>query len=182
MCAADHRHSIDSSPPSPFIERWIGELAPLRGLTKRALDVAMGRGRHARLLAQRGFVTFGVDLNFEALSAARAAEPRLHVWCADLTMASLPMRGFDVIVVCRYLQRDLFQSLADALTPGGVVLYETFTEMQRQHNWGPRSDDHLLKRDELRQRTAMLETLAYEEVDAPEAVARLAARKSHKRA
>jgi tellurite methyltransferase len=182
MCAADHRHSIDSSPASPFIERWIGELARPRGLPRRALDVAMGRGRHAGLLADRGFVTFGVDINFEALSSAYAADARLHLWCADLTMAPLPAGRFDVIVVCRYLQRDLFQSLADALTPGGVLLYETFTEAQRQHNWGPRSDDHLLQRGELRRRTAMLETLAYEEVDAPEAVARLAARKSHNRA
>lgn len=181
MCAADHQHLIDSSPPSPFIERWIGALAP-RGLPQRALDVAMGRGRHARLLAQRGFVTFGVDVNVDALIAARAAEARLHVWCADLTTMSLPVSRFDVIVVCRYLQRDLFQSLADALAPGGVLLYETFTQAQRQHHWGPKSDDHLLQRGELRRRTAMLETLAYEEVDAPEAVARLAARKSHNRA
>ena len=36
----------------------------------RALDVAMGRGRHALVLARAGFRTFGVDISLDAVRAA----------------------------------------------------------------------------------------------------------------
>ena len=39
----------------------------------RALDVAMGRGRHALPLARAGFRTFGVDVQLEAVREAIAA-------------------------------------------------------------------------------------------------------------
>ena len=51
--------------PSPFIVEWIAadrRDAAARG-TARALDVAMGRGRHALALARGGFKTFGVDVS-----------------------------------------------------------------------------------------------------------------------
>lgn len=158
----------------------------------------MGTGRHSQLLLQHGFITFGVDIKYEAVRSARRATDvhasgleatsgfagsaaALRAWCADLTMAPLPTAYFDLIVVCRYLQRDLFPALADALAPGGVLLYETFTEAQRRYNRGPTSPDHLLRAGELRELARTLETIAYEEVDAPEAVARLAARRATNR-
>lgn len=140
----------------------------------------MGRGRHALMLAERGFSVFGVDVRFDALQdaahAAVANNRLLHVWCADLTGYPLPVARFELVVVTRYLQRDLFPALGAALVPGGVILYETFTEAQRALGRGPQSPDHLLHAGELRQRFAGLEILFYEEVVAPEAVARLAAR------
>ncbi len=178
-----HFSMTDTRPldlPSPFIEHWVRALAAGRQAPGRALDVAMGRGRHARVLARAGYRVFGVDINYDAVAAARAAPTAgggdLRVWCGDLTMASLPARWFDMIVVVRYLQRDLFSTIVDALAPGGVVLYETFTEAQRAHGWGPTSRDHLLMGGELPAHFARLETLFYEEVEAPDAVARLAAR------
>ena len=44
---------------------------------RRALDVAMGRGRHALALARAGFRVFGVDARFDAVrDAVAAARPR----------------------------------------------------------------------------------------------------------
>ena len=149
--------------------------------SSRALDVAMGRGRHAVVLAARGFKVFGVDNRLDAIREAStrvAAIGRpLHAWCADLTSFPLPRSRFDLIVVTRYLQRDLMESLKRALIPGGAILYETFTEAQRRHGRGPTSPDHLLAPGELRAYFADFNVLAYEEVDEPEAVARLAARR-----
>jgi hypothetical protein len=71
----------------------------------------------------------------------------------------------------------LFPALRDAIKPGGIVLYETFTVSQRQHGTGPRSPDHLLKPLELRGIFSGWTELEYEEVDEPEALARLAAQK-----
>jgi SAM-dependent methyltransferase len=171
--------------PSPFIEHWIDALANVTPTPRRALDLAMGRGRHTAVMARAGFRTFGVDIAYDVVhdTVARLSRHGLGVraWCADLTISPLPRDYFELIVVTRYLQRDLFPSLADALVPGGIMLYETFTEAQRARGYGPTSPDHLLIPGELRSRCAGLETLFYEEVDTPEAVARLVARRSSKR-
>ena len=140
----------------------------------------MGRGRHAIALARAGFQVFGVDARLDAVRDAtlrgKAAGVRVHAWCADLTQHPLPLSRFDVVVVTRYLQRNLFPALKAAVRPGGVVLYETFTTAQRALGSGPTSPDHLLEPGELRRAFDGFEVLFYEEVTAPEAVARIAAR------
>jgi tellurite methyltransferase len=163
-------------PASAWIAQWVTRLKE-GGAPGRAVDVAMGRGRHAALLAAAGYGTFGVDLQLDAVRHAMARVPGLRGWCADLTMCPLPRNRFDVVVVTRYLQRDLFGALQDAVVPGGIVLYETFTVGQRQLGRGPTSPDHLLEAGELRARFAAFDVLSYEEVSAPDAVARLAARR-----
>jgi hypothetical protein len=99
------------------------------------------------------------------------------LWAADLEHTVLPASRFDLLVCTRYLQRNLFAALGDAIKPGGIVLYETFTVRQRQHGTGPRSPDHLLEPLELRKAFSGWTELEYDEVDKPEALARLAARK-----
>jgi 2-polyprenyl-3-methyl-5-hydroxy-6-metoxy-1,4-benzoquinol methylase len=141
----------------------------------------MGRGRHAGLLAAAGFQVFGVDVRIEAVrdAVARAAKQHLAVrgWVADLTQYPLPRSAFDLVVVSRYLQRDLFPAIREAVTRGGVVMYETFTENQRALGRGPTSPDHLLNVGELRRRFDGFDVLFYEEVARPEAVARIVARR-----
>jgi tellurite methyltransferase len=174
--------------PSLFIVEWTrrrsAELNELRrGTSWRALDVAMGRGRHVVPLARAGFRVFGVDLKLDAIrdavTAAESAGFRVHAWCADLTQHPLPLARFDLIVVSRYLQRDLFEPLQASVVPGGVVLYETFTTAQRALGTGPTSPDHLLEPGELRARFDIdgWDVLFYEETLQPEAMARLAAQR-----
>jgi hypothetical protein len=141
----------------------------------------MGRGRHALLCAGLQLRVFGVDANLEAiLTATRAAAASglvLRAWCADLAVTPLPRHRFEAVLVTRYLQRDLFGPIRDALTPSGIVIYETFTSHQRVHGVGPTSADHLLDPGELRTRFAGFDVLFYEEVRSPQAVARLVARR-----
>src|SRR3954454_7564021 len=110
--------------PSPFVVDWASRVRAATAGTPRALDVAMGTGRHAVPIAGAGFRTFGVDRRLDAVREARraaaAAGVALGAWCADLTQHPLPRDRFDLVVVTRYLQRDLFPSLADALVPGGL--------------------------------------------------------------
>ena len=164
---------------SPFVAGWIATLAPDQ--SSRALDLAMGRGRHALVLARNGFQTFGVDVKLDAVRDAVGAAALEHLtvrgWCADLTMFPLPPAAFDLMIVTRYLQRDLLPSIRGAVRPGGYVIYETFTVLQRALGVGPTSPNHLLAAGELRALFAGWDVLFDEEVTAPEALARLVARK-----
>jgi tellurite methyltransferase len=166
---------------SPFVAGWIERLAPRATSSRRALDLAMGRGRHALVLARHGFETYGVDVNLDAVHDAVTAAAREELivrgWCADLTAFPLPVAMFDLVVVTRYLQRDLWPSMRGAVRPGGCVICETFTVRQRAHGTGPTSADHLLEPGELRSSFRGWDVLFSEEVSAPEAVARFVARK-----
>jgi 2-polyprenyl-3-methyl-5-hydroxy-6-metoxy-1,4-benzoquinol methylase len=165
---------------SPFIVEWIERIARDGRGEKRALDVAMGRGRYAVMLARAGFRTFGVDIKadavHDAMMTAMADGVRVNGWCADLARHPLPKARFDVVLVSRYLERDLFPALREAVTRDGVVLYETFTTAQRAKGTGPRSADHLLEPGELLRRFDGFDVLFYEEATEPDAVARIAAR------
>src|SRR3954462_4005609 len=86
-------HMIDDMP-SPFVVEWVPRVATLVDPQPRAVDLAMGRGRHAHLLARAGFRTFGVDVKLDAVrhAVARARADGLVVrgWCAALTVTRLP--------------------------------------------------------------------------------------------
>jgi tellurite methyltransferase len=170
--------------PSPFVAQWLERVARELEAPRtcpRALDLAMGRGRHAMVIATAGFRTFGVDSKLDVLQDAVArglnAGFAIRAWCADLTQHPLPVAWFDLVVVTRYLQRDLFPALQRTVRPGGFLLYETFTTAQRELNTGPTSPDHLLEPGELRARFDVpgWDSLFYQETRTPEAVAQLVA-------
>lgn len=119
MPSTSHDHSM----PSP----WVARFAPLVSPGARVLDLAAGRGRHARLFARRGAGVLAVDADADAL-AAMAGEPGIEVRVADLERGPwpLPHECFDAIVVTNYLHRPLFAHLRAALAADGVLLYETF--------------------------------------------------------
>ncbi|KXV16373.1 SAM-dependent methyltransferase [Caballeronia megalochromosomata] len=110
--------------PSSWVTRWAHLVAPGGAV----LDVAAGRGRHARWFAARGCPVLAVDRDAEAL-ASMSAIAGIDTLTADIENAPWPLpndRTFDAIVVTNYLHRPLFGHFADALAPGGVLIYETF--------------------------------------------------------
>ena len=72
--------------------------------------------------------------------------------------------AYDVIVVVHYLHRPLFPSLIDALAPGGLLVYETFTQAQAARG-KPTNPDFLLAPGELLELVRPLEVLASREGD-----------------
>src|SRR5262245_39279112 len=101
-----------ADPPSSFVVDALRRLLREPLGAARALDVAMGRGRHALALARMGWHVFGVDRDLAMVRTGRdraAAEGLvIRAWCADLEVTPLPSAAFELIVVTRYLQRDLF--------------------------------------------------------------------------
>jgi SAM-dependent methyltransferase len=134
--------------PSAWVARFIPLIAP--GGT--VLDLACGGGRHARLLAARGLRVIAADRDSEAL--ARAAGPGITCLQVDLETGGRPIRwpfaagSFAGIVVANYLHRPLLGDLVDALSEGGVLIYETFAE-GNQCFGKPSNPDFLLLPGEL---------------------------------
>jgi tellurite methyltransferase len=139
------------SPNSERPSAWFTWHAGIMGPQSRVLDLACGRGRHALAAASLGAVVVAVDSDEGRLSAGRRAGRGLPIeWvCADLRTFPLEPGAFHVVMAFNYLDRARMGDVRAAVKPGGFLLWETFLESQREHGWGPTSDDHLLKPGEL---------------------------------
>lgn len=143
------------------------DLVPQQG---DALDVACGRGRNALWLAERGLKTLAVDRDADLVrevneEAARRVLP-LRAEVVDLENGRVPFErsAHDVIVVVHYLHRPLFPPLIEALRPGGLLVYETFTRAQAARG-KPTNLAFLLEPGELIELVRPLEVLASREGD-----------------
>ena len=109
--------------PHPLITTFVSALSP--GV---ALDVACGTGRHAIWLAEHGWRVTAVDSSPAAIEilTRRAEEKaiRIDACIADLERDEfvIERESYDLIVVCNYLQRDLFESIREGTRIGGVVI------------------------------------------------------------
>jgi SAM-dependent methyltransferase len=131
------------------VSEWLQAWAHLIPAAGSVLDLASGRGRHARWLARRGYRVLALDRDAAAL-AELALEPGVATRCADLEQAAWPLAGsqFDGIVVTNYLDRPLLADLLASLAPGGVLLYETFAVGNGELG-KPSNPDFLLQTGEL---------------------------------
>jgi hypothetical protein len=75
---------------------------------------------------------------------------------------SLFARTFGAVVVVNYLYRPLFSYIINALTPGGLLIYETFA-LGNETYARPRNPEHLLKSGELLELVkGQMQIIAYE--------------------
>lgn len=138
-------------------------LLPAKG---DALDLACGLGANALLLAEHGLRVWAWDFSSVAIERLGAEAERLglavHGEVRDVVAAPPLPASFDVIVVSHFLERKLFSHLIDALRPGGLLFYQTFT-VERPEGSGPSNPDFLLKPGELLHHCRTLRLLAYRE-------------------
>jgi dihydroneopterin aldolase len=157
------------------------ETAPARFLVQQlhrlpegtALDVAAGTGRNALFLASRGYQVNAIDRDADALArlastAKKAALPTVSTRTMDLeqpapSVPDLGKEAYDVVIVFFYLYRSLFPHLMDALKPGGVLVYETFTIDNYFHHKHPRRWEFCLAQNELLRLTSSLHVWHYDE-------------------
>jgi SAM-dependent methyltransferase len=175
------------APPSSF---FVEQTARLSSAAERGpvVDLACGRGRHCIAAAEGGAYAIGVDRNATFLAELRATARerglRVDAVRADLEHQSelaLKPECCAAILVFRFLFRPLAPRIEEALQPGGLLLFETFTVHQAEFATGPRNPAFLLAEGELPELFPSLEVLAFWEGvtngSSPAAVARLAARK-----
>jgi SAM-dependent methyltransferase len=193
----DAKHLAAAESPAAEPASIFRELFPLLPHGP-ALDLASGTGRHALLLAARHQSVTAADGSEIALKTLEGRATAVHIKVhkaaslndiaplrasgihlvhANLEEIILPANSFDLILCFRYLQRSLFRQIEQALTPGGVLLFETFTKAQLEFVGGPRNPEFLLEPGELRMAFPSLHVLFFRELRAGQGIASLLAQK-----
>ncbi|MDX1519453.1 MAG: methyltransferase domain-containing protein [Gammaproteobacteria bacterium] len=147
--------------PPALVLRMQSHLLPFRGT---ALDLACGLGRNAVFLCQHGLSTSAWDISGEAIRRldeyASAEGLAITTEVRDVSTQPPEPDSFDVIVVSHFLERTIMPALGQALTPGGLLFYQTFTRL-KVTDTGPENPDYLLEENELLETFAGLELLFY---------------------
>ena len=124
-------------------------LLPQSGL---ALDLACGLGGNALWLAKQGLQVSAWDLSDIAIDRlqqlAHQQKLSLQTEVRDVVCNPPQHHSFDLIVVSYFLERAIVQEIINALKPGGLVFYQTFTKEKVSDN-GPTNPHYLLNSNEL---------------------------------
>jgi SAM-dependent methyltransferase len=133
----------------------------------RALDLAAGEGRNALFLAQKGFTVEALDISETGLRRIAGRHPAIRAACVDLDVYDILPRRYALVVNIRYLNRRLIPQIADALTAGGLLIFETYLQRPNVVPRRKMRSDHLLKINELLCAFSALEVVYYRETTAP---------------
>lgn len=148
----------------------------------RVIDIAMGNGRDAIFLADKGFDVCGIEQSMEAIKIARqSAKKNLSIICGDAGFLPFKQDTAEGILVFYFLLRNTMADIISILKKGGVLVYETFLKRQNDID-RRRNPDFLLDDGELISYFRGFEILFYEETISisegkSRAIARLVGRK-----
>jgi SAM-dependent methyltransferase len=114
-----------------FIDRLINHLKP--GPGSLMLDVACGRGRHAKVLADKGFDVTGIDIAPDSISFAKQFErDHLHFFQHDMRLPfwiNYFNYAFNFFTSFGYFKSDrenqnAIRTIAQSLKKGGIVMID----------------------------------------------------------
>jgi len=109
--------------PTPLLVEAAKSLAP-----GKALDLACGTGRNALWLAEQGWSVIAVDGSPAAIEIMRSrASERgvtMNIRIADLERSEYQIEPsvWNLVAICYYLQRDLFEPAKQGVVPGGILV------------------------------------------------------------
>jgi tellurite methyltransferase len=111
------------APPTPLLIGSANQLRP-----GKALDLACGTGRNALWLAESGWRVTAVDGSPAAIgilrqrASARAVDVDARIANLEKGEYQIEPSAWDLIAICYYLQRDLFEPAKQGLVAGGLLL------------------------------------------------------------
>ncbi len=128
------------------------EIAVVRNYAKeakgnKALDIACGMGRNAKLLAKMGFEVDALDISEVAIESLRGLE-NIEAQVVDFDAYELKENAYDLIVCTYFLERKLFPQIYKALKEDGVFIMETFMH-DEENEKVPSNRAFLLEENEL---------------------------------
>jgi SAM-dependent methyltransferase len=122
---------LDAAPTPLLVETAASKLVPGKVPGKaplKALDLACGAGRNALWLAEHGWEVTAVDGAHEAIEIlrTRATERglKINAVVADLEKGEFEIEPscWDLVAMCYYLQRNLFEPAKRGVAPGGILI------------------------------------------------------------
>jgi len=143
---------------SSLLTQYLPQLKSLhRNSQTTVLDLACGNGRNGLYLVENDIAVTFADINSAAIEQLKQHASKdehqqfMDFWSVDFEQeANMPLanKHFAAIMVFRYLHRSLFDQIKQAILPGGLIIYETFTTDQIQFG-RPKNPDFLLNSGEL---------------------------------
>jgi SAM-dependent methyltransferase len=121
----------DDNEAFVFIKKLIDFLQPEQD--SRILDVACGKGRHSKALADMGFDVTGIDISFESIEEAKQFETnQLHFYQQDMRMPfwiNYFQYAFNFFTSFGYFRTrrehdNAIRSIAQSLQPNGIFVID----------------------------------------------------------
>lgn len=145
--------------PTALLEDWLERLPHAT-----ALDVACGNGRNSRFIAQSAKRVIGIDISDVAIAQARELASHLdnvQFMVEDLDDGISLDQHFDLIVMVRYVNKELMQKLPDLLVPGGALFVEEHLQWDdpEPEVAGPKNPDYRIEPGAISRTLSTLETL-----------------------
>lgn len=115
----------------------IYSLVPCAGETrlaeeKRALDIGCAHGILTRLLSERGYNSFGIDIDRDRVETARKnfGNTRLHFDVQDARSLEFPYQSFDLVLCLEVIEHlrdpeELLTEIRRVLRPEGLLIIST---------------------------------------------------------
>ena len=113
-------------------------------------------------MAELGYDSYAWDISDAAIKKvqqfAQQKQLNIHSKRCDITQQELLAASFDVILVSRFLLREMIPTIIAALRPGGLIFYQTFVqdvvvnkeaERLKCASPGPKNNDFRLQTNEL---------------------------------
>jgi len=158
-----HYAKADDLPTAARVVQENHHLLPNQGV---GLELACGLAANSFLIARHGIEMQAWDISPIAVekvndTAARLGLP-VHASACDVMTQPPAPASYDVIVASHFFERALMPTLVDALNPGGLMFYQTFTQTKVSDN-GPKKDEWRLADGELLSLFSELKVLVYRE-------------------
>lgn len=128
-------------------------------LHNQGLDLGCGAGRDMVHLAERGWQMTGLDYNQDAIARAKSLaqynQQNVTLHQQDMSSGQVLLdqfgaENFDLIIILRYLNRDLFAAIRELLRPNGYIVFQTFMRGCEEIS-SPKNPNFLLEENELKQ-------------------------------
>ncbi|MFN2457117.1 MAG: class I SAM-dependent methyltransferase [Chitinophagaceae bacterium] len=147
----------DDIEAKSFIKRLLVHLNPSPG--SRMLDIACGKGRHSKFLAEQNYDVAGIDISIDSINYAKQFEvENLHFYLHDMRLlfwVNYFDYAFNFFTSFGYFNtqrehNDAMRTIAASLRPGGILVIDYLNVHY--------AEDHL-KRDEIKQQDGATYTI-----------------------
>lgn len=117
-----------------------------------ALDLACGRGANALCLAENRLTVSAWDISASAVeilvNIANEKKLIINHEVRDVVLQPPEPDSFDVIVISNFMERELIDTIKEAIKTKGLIFYQTFIK-DKVAEIGPKNPDYLLNCNEL---------------------------------